>query len=270
MGRFILIDFKKKEEQSKLRNLPGEYGRQFDDWVACFANDGTPPNQEECATLEAEKMADLMKDFDTAAGKLGRIQDEVPARKKVLESNLDRRRGRLYTRFSFHVQALQEQAAVTMQFCVDALKEYDSSLVEMLPTTGAAIANEIKKCMADCEQFIEASFPEGVAGLDSYDNVLPDGVPSYSKFKELVQLKETELKAKNAAAIPAEIEKIKATAAKRFQDQINEAILKAMAEIEQDLSDDTLPFLDQAAMVSLRSELMASAKEYGTSRLDQD
>jgi hypothetical protein len=268
MGRFILIDFKKKEEQSQLRSLAGEYGRQFDDWVARFHDDGTPPNQEQCAQLEADKIASLLEDFDTQAGKLKRVQDEVLQRKSVLVTNLDRRQGRLFTRFSFTVQALQEQAAATMQFCVDALKEYESSLVEMLPTTGAAIANEMKKCMADCEQFIEASFPEGVAGLDSYDEALPDGVPSYSKFKELVQLKETELKEKNAKAIPAELEKIKATAAKRFQAQINEAITKAMAEIEQDLSDDTLPFLDHAAMVSLRTELMASAKEYGTSRLD--
>jgi hypothetical protein len=267
---FILIDFKKKEEQSSLKHLVGEYGRQFDDWVARFANDGTPPNEEECATLEAEKIASLLEDFDAKAAELRRVKDEVPKRKTVLSSNLSRRQGRLFSRFCFTVQALQEQAAVTMKFCTDALNEYELSITDMLPTTGAAIANEIKNLMADCEQFIEASFPEGVSGLDSYDNVLPEGVPAYSEFKEMVQLKETELKKRNADAIPAEIEKIKATSAKRFQEQINQAITQAMVDIEQDLSDDTLPFLDQAAMSSLRQDLIASAKEYGTSRLDKD
>jgi hypothetical protein len=270
MGRFILIDFKKKAEQKELRQLAGEYGRTFDDWVARFANDGTPPNEEQCATLEADKITSLLQDFDQQAAALKRVQDEVPNRKNVLVSNLDRRKGRLYTRFCFHVQALQEQAASTMQFCLDALKEYETSLVEMLPTTDAAISNEIKKLMADCEQYIEVSFPDGVAGLDSYDNVLPQGIPSYSKFKEMVQVKETELKTKNAIEIPLELEKIKAISVKRFQEQINEAIIKAMAEIELDLSDDTLPFLDHDAMESLRKELMASAKEYGTSRLDNN
>jgi hypothetical protein len=269
MGRFILIDFKKKEEQNKLRQLAGEYGRTFDDWVAKFHDDGTPPNQEQCATLEAEKITSLLQDFDNQAKQLKRVQDEVPQRKHVLQANLDRRKGRLFTRFSKTVLALQEQAASTMQFCLDGLNEYKTSLVEMLPTSGAAIANEFKKLMADCEQYIEASFPEGVSGLDSYDNGLPDGMPSYSKFKELVQQTETELKTKNADMIPKEIETLKKTSAKRFQAQINEAITNAMIEIEQDLSDDvTLPFLDHAAMERFRKELMASAKEYGTSRLD--
>jgi hypothetical protein len=267
---FILIDFRKKEEQRQLKEFVGEYGRQFDDWVASFPNDGTPPNEEQCAIFEAEKIATLLEEFDTEAGKLSRVKDEVSKRKSVLVRNLARRNGRLFTRFSSTVQALQEQAAATMEYCMDALDEYEYGIKEMLPTTEAAIANEIKKLMANCEQFIEASFPEGVSGLDSYDDVLPDGMPSYSKFKEMVQKKETEINAKNAVAIPAEVEKIKANSVKRFQAQINEAITKAMVDIEEDLSDDTLPFLDQTAMAGLREELIASAKEYATSRLDKN
>jgi hypothetical protein len=63
--------------------------------------------------------------------------------------------------------------------------------------------------------------------------------------------------------------KVKENSKEMVKNKINEAIREAVNAIEIDLSDDVLPYLDESAMTALRVELIASAQEYGNSRLDE-
>jgi len=146
-------------------------------------------------------------------------------------------------------------------------KESNFCLTQILPTSEALLEQMFEGLTEHLTQYIETTFPDGVAGMDAYDDVLPDGLPSYAEFLESVEAKHEEFKAKNPEAIPGAIEEVKATSKLMFQDVVNKAISAAMEEIALDLSDDTLPYLDEDQMQALRDDLITDSNEYCASRM---
>jgi hypothetical protein len=270
MGKFILIDFRKREEIASLQKLVPQICVKMDQWIKNYdcGVDGTPPNADEAAKLEDEQMATLLSEFDESAGKLSRAKDKVPDRRALLERNLNRRKGNLFIKYSFQVEDLQNQAASTMKYCGETFEDFEQGLKNVMPTVESDIEIIFTNMMDNCKSYIEASFPGGVSGMDSFDDGMPDGVLSFSQFQEMVGKKKEEYLAKNQEAIGPTVEKVKLDSKKMFQTKINEAIREAVKAIEEDLSDDVLPYLDKEAMSALRQELVASAKEYGESRVD--
>lgn len=270
MGKkFILIDLRKREEARALDDLVRKLIADMDSWIADYgSDDATPPNNEECADLEAKKIEALLSRYDLEAATLKRVKDSHSVKRQALDLKLDSRKGRLYQKFRGTVENLEEQATMCMKFCVDTLKEYEASLKERFPINDGSILKEISACMLGAEQYINVVFPEGVVGLDKYDDTLPDGLPSYAAFKDMVIEKQGELMELNKAAIPNEIEKIKKDSRIRFRNSINDAIKEAIKDMENELFEEKLPFLTESEMDSLRSELIAYVKEYGESRLD--
>ena len=122
--------------------------------------------------------------------------------------------------------------------------------------------------LVTCAYLPQTTFPDGVTGMDSYDDVLPEGLPSYATFLESLETKKVEYQAKNVDAIPAAVEQVKADSKRMFQETINKAVEKAIEDIVMDLSDDQLPYLEEDAMQALREELVAAAKEYGATRIE--
>mmetsp|Transcript_17587 Transcript_17587/g.26066 ORF Transcript_17587/g.26066 Transcript_17587/m.26066 type:complete len:272 (-) Transcript_17587:65-880(-) len=270
MGRFVLIDFKKRAEQKRLRLLVSDTEKKLDMFIKAYPNDGTPPTEDECTKLTDDQVTTLLEAFDTEAGKskLPRIQDEVPKKRATLVKRLSYRKGKLYSRFSKAVEALTDQAASIMNYCVSAMKENDDELEGLIPVAEKRIEEEFAELLTDVTAHINDNYPEGVTGLDSYDEGLPEGIPTFAEYKEMLKTKEEEWKAKNKEAIPAGIDRLKVNYQAMVKKTLNAAIEEAMVEIEKDLSDDTVPYLEEGAMVQLRAELIASAKEYCTSRLD--
>jgi hypothetical protein len=124
---------------------------------------------------------------------------------------------------------------------------------------------------ARCESTVLCSFTKVVlsfAGLDAFDDALPDGIPSYNEFQRTVMASENQLKVKNKDAIPGELEKIKESSKAALKTSINEAIQKAVADMVLDFQDDTLPYLDESDMAAFRKELAKVAEEYGASRIE--
>mmetsp|Transcript_1980 Transcript_1980/g.4887 ORF Transcript_1980/g.4887 Transcript_1980/m.4887 type:complete len:269 (-) Transcript_1980:344-1150(-) len=266
---FILIDMKKREERRKLRALVPTYVKEFDHWINTYPNDGTPPTVTECSDLEETKVNEILEKFDAEAGNLKRVADEVSDRRHLLEHNLKSRKGYLFYKFSDTVDALQDQAARTMKQCLEQLNQSVKELNSILPVQESVISKEFDDLIKGCEEYITATYPEGVSGIDSYDDVLPDGIPSYADFLKLVKEKEEAFKKANKDAVEPEIEKVKASSKEMFKTVINKAVANAMAEIEADLSDDVLPFLTESQMMVLRADLIAASKEYGESRMDK-
>jgi hypothetical protein len=272
MGRkkFILIDFKKREERSALQKLVPEMGMKLDKWIHDYdCGDATPPNETEAKALEDAQIAKLLTEYDTyTSDKLRRVAEEHAERRLQLVKNLDKRTGRLFRKYSDQVSALKNQAADTMQYCVDTFESFEESLGDVLPTSDADLDKLFEGHLEQIQNYIESTFPDGVAAMDSYDDALPGGLPAYPAFKEMVAAKKEEYKAKNAEAIPDAVEKVKASSKDMFKDVINKAVETAIEEIVEGLSDDALPYLDEDAMQGLRDELIAAAKEYGASRIE--
>ena len=112
-------------------------------------------------------------------------------------------------------------------------------------------------------------FPEGVSGLDAFDDALPNGTPSYTEFQRSVMASEHKLKVANKEAIPGELAKVKESSKDGFKLAVNEGIQKAIAEIVLDLQqEETLPYLEEDEMEAFRKELIKSAEEYGASRME--
>mmetsp|Transcript_33047 Transcript_33047/g.46921 ORF Transcript_33047/g.46921 Transcript_33047/m.46921 type:complete len:269 (-) Transcript_33047:108-914(-) len=266
---FILIDFKKKDERKRLRKLVPHFVQQMAMWVSIYQNeDGAPPNEEECQALEDEQIAMLVDKFNAEADNLQRVKEEHSRVRDRLELELGLYRGRLFSKFSDEVDALKNQAEDTLKYCMKSLQEEEEELKESMPMAENQIEAEFKQLLASMTAHIDRVYPGGVDGLDSYDDELPEGIPSFADFKAMLVDKEAEYKEMNQETIPAALEEIKGNTTTMVKTKINEAIKAAMKDIVEDLSDDVLPYLDEDAMAGLRAELIASAKEYGTSRLD--
>jgi hypothetical protein len=269
MGKFIFIDFRKREEAAALQKMVPELCLKMDKWIQNYTNeDGTPPNEDEAGMLEMEEICKILEEFDQGALKCKRVQDMWPERRSLLEKNLSRRKGKLFAKFSDQVEALQEQAATTMMYCMETFADFEQGLENLLPTRESDIDIVFGNMMDNCKGYIEASFPEGISGMDAYDDGFPDGTPSFAQFQEMVSTKQAEYKQKNKDAVGPAIKKVKEHSLASFKFKLNGAIEAAVKEIEEDLSDDSLPYLDEATMIILRKELVASAKEYAKSRLD--
>mmetsp|Transcript_1976 Transcript_1976/g.5457 ORF Transcript_1976/g.5457 Transcript_1976/m.5457 type:complete len:271 (-) Transcript_1976:1614-2426(-) len=267
---FILIDFKKRKEHDELRTMVPTLVKKLDNWINVYPNDGTPPTEPECSDLEDEKINELLAEFDEKAGSLGRVKDEVPDRRHLLAHNLNSRKGYLFYKFSDTVDALQDQAAKTMTVCLETLNQSVKELNSIIPTKDDAITWEFEQVVKRCEEYVTATYPEGVTGLDAYDDVLPEGIPSYADFLTLVKEKEESFLQANKDSVQPAIDDVKAKSKATFRGIINKAIENATAEMVADLSDDTLPYLGEAEMEELRAELIAGAKEYAESRLDKE
>lgn len=150
-------------------------------------------------------------------------------------------------------------------------KAFEQALLTSFPVAESTIQQELAEFLTQTTQYIEDTFPEGVKGLDAFDDALPNGTPSYTEFQRQVMASENKLKVANKDAIPGELKKVKESSKAGFKLAINEAIQKAVANIVLDLNDDTdsmLPYLDEAEMESFRKELVKSAEEYGASRME--
>jgi hypothetical protein len=267
--RFVLIDFKKREDRSSLQKLVPEIGMKLDKWIRDYdSGDATPPNEDEAKALEDDKIAELLAEFDTKAGQLWRVEVEHAGRREQVVKNMDKRKGRLFRKYSDQVSALKNQAADTMEYCMDTFQSFEESLADVLPTFETNLDEIFESHLGQIQNYIESTFPDGVTGMDSYDDALPEGLPSYPKFKDMVAAKKEEYKAKNTEAIPGAVDKVKASSKDMFKDVINKAVETAIEEIVEDLSDDVLPYLDDDAMQALRDELIAATKEYGASRIE--
>mmetsp|Transcript_3405 Transcript_3405/g.4968 ORF Transcript_3405/g.4968 Transcript_3405/m.4968 type:complete len:275 (+) Transcript_3405:69-893(+) len=274
MGKFILIDLKKRDEKKKLRELCHEIVKDFSEWVRNYeVDDNTPPNEEECAALEEAKFEELKAAFQEQAQHLRRITTLVEMKTLDTYAALDMRRGYLYRRFADDVEELEEQAGRMLTHCVKTLETKVSEVSDMLPMTEAQIGEEMEQMKNVLTGWIETNFPDGVGGLDSYDDELPDGTPSYSEFLESVGAAEADLMEKNAAAIEAEVAEAKEEYSTMLKVKVNEAINKAVEEIIQDINEDAkeeeFDYLDEDARAELLETLAQEVKDYGASRLDE-
>lgn len=271
---FVLIDFKKIAERKELKQLVPTIDDVMDDWIAAYGEgDETPPTEDECAALEDEQINERLAQFDEEAEKLWRVADEVPERRELLVANLELKRGKLFRKFSGVVASLMEQAEVTMKRCMQELDSSEDEVKKEIPTTEETIESEFELIKERCTKYVEKTYPDGVAGLDSYDEGLPEGIPTFAEFMEMVDTKKEEYKQMNAEAIPASIERVKENSRVMFSGKVNDAIKAAMAaietEIDSDVTAESLPFLSEDDVEALRATLLEASKEYCTSRLDE-
>ena len=263
---FILIDFKKRDERKRLHRLTPDLLKKMDRWISSCTD--STPSEEECKALEEAQIAKLTEEFDKEAARLKRVKDEVPKEREEFVQFLGWKRGKLYLKFSDAIGALKQQAQDTLKQCADSFSKFEKEQKESFPVGEDELTTELAEFLADTNKFVEDTYPEGVKGLDGYDDELPAGVQSYAEFLAMVAAKESELKEANKKAIPAAVDQLKSGSKARFQNIINEAVMKATDEIVKDLSDDVLPYLEEGEMAALRQELIESAKAYGKTRLE--
>jgi len=188
---FILIDFGKREERGKLKKLVSVLTRRMDIWIGSQYNDGTPPPEDTCSELEDAFIAQLMEEYKkgTSEGRLNRVKGEHELYRQKLETTLNKKKGLLYARFSGTVDKLRSKAVLVLNSCVDALNESEGELRAGFPVAPETIEKEFEELIAGVNEEIEAIYPNGVKGLDDYDDGLPDGVPSHLQWLEQVASK---------------------------------------------------------------------------------
>ena len=197
-----------------------------------FENDGTPPNEEQATAWEDEKFGELNSTYDERAKEsTGRDpkddKDSMSVRKRQLNRALQARRGKLFGRFSEAVGNLKAQAEAAIKSAEEDLAELDGEIEENLPMKPSEITSQYDALVTRVEENINSSFPDGVEGLDNYDDGLD--CQSYADYKTSV-----------TAAQEAMLEKAVEATAQATADY-KQGILDA---IEADLADDELDFAE--------------------------
>jgi|LauGreSBDMM110SN_4_FD.fasta_scaffold98739_1 hypothetical protein len=218
------------KELEHLDNIVEDELKDFDRFVNGLQNDGTPLNEEQATELENKKFQEAEDNYERRAHKsTGRKaedkDDNISVRLRQLKRGLNARKGKIFAKFSGTVGDLKGQAATTLSNCVESLNAFEEDTREKLPLLSSTIESEYASLRRNLDDQINSSFPDGINGLDNYDDSLPDGIPSYKQFVENFEASKAAINAANDAAKEATKAQIK----DGFLDDLKAAI----AEIDE-------------------------------------
>lgn len=238
---------------TELRNLDEivkDLVTTMDVLILQFENDGTPPNEEQAKDWETEKFKELKANYNERAKEAtGRDpkddKDSMSVRKRQLNRKLQSRRGKLFARFSDAVGDLKGQAENAIKSAEEELAEMEADIEEALPIKPSEITSQYDELMARVEENINASFPDGVEGLDNYDDGLD--CQSYADFKTSVAAAQEAMQAKAVEASVA--------ATNEYKEGIVEAIASDLADDEIDYAEDGGEGIKAAILESIKAAL---------------
>lgn len=254
-------------ELKDLDALVDRLTKDYDQWIAHYPNDGTPPTKDQCKAEEDAKSAKLNDEYDGKASDLCDRKpkdkdDNISVRKRQLNRNLSARDGKLFGRFSGEVSGLQDLAAKTLATALAATDDFDDTVRVQMPMSAELLIAEFEKMKVDIESQIDNSFPGASEGLDNYDDALPNGIPSYKALKARWPGILDSVMAENAAAIDAAVEAIRAQSADTLR-----AAVKAACESERErYAALELAWLPADRLAELKAQLEETTYGYGISR----
>lgn len=263
---------KARFERATINKVVRVLGKSMDMWISLHKDFGVPPSAEECTTLEDVRIQELMDEYrrkvSDALGREILSPDElVDNREALLETELKAKKGLLFQKYSGVVKKLEEQAAEHLGKALSGLADKVDEVRGMMPVQLATMEEEFQELMEELTEDIESRYPEGVSGLDKFDDALPTGIPSWEMFLVQVEEQKTKLAAENAIAVAKQIDAMKKSAEAIIKEKINAAIRATIDEIKLDLSDDVITFIDDADSEKLVRDLMDITEAYGASRL---
>ena len=261
-----------RHERETINKVVRVLSKSMDLWISLYQDYGTPPTADECVTLEDTRISELMAEYrPKVAQALGRVITVpdllVDNREAELATALRERKGQLCQKFSGVVKQLEVQAAEQLGKAVAELAVKVEEVKGMFPTKQTVIEQEFQELLNELTQDIEARFPDGVSGLTKYDDILPEGVPTWETFLGQVEAQKSNVIEENAIAVLEQIATMKKSAEEVMKEKINDSIRAAIEEIKADLSDDVISFLDDGDRDALCKELMEITESYGMSRL---
>lgn len=261
-----------KDDSKHLAKLVNEKGIEMDNFIEGFPDDPLP-TEEQCVEAEDGHIAFLLERFvieapdKTHRESTGEEDDPMEIKKGQLAEILEMRKGYLFGRFAEGVEALEEKAAKMLSHCVKALEKVEKELKEEMPVKPANVSETFSDLLASLTKFVNGKYPDGIEGLDQYDDNLPEGIPSWSEFKDQVASKEEEMMAANEEEIGKGVEDIKTHNNEDIKEAVDDAIKAAIEDLKKDLGSDPYDFLDDDAAETLRGELIAAADEHCSARL---
>ncbi len=239
------------KELEELDDLVEDELKKFDKFLKELTNDGTPLNEDQAAKLEKEKFDEAEDNYEKRAHKkTGRKaedkDDNISVRLRQLQRGLKARKGKIYAKFSGAVADLKSQAAETLSNCVETLQSFEEDTRAKLPLLASSIEAEYSSLRKNLDDQINSSFPDGIPGLDNYDDDLPEGTPNYKQFIHKLKESREEILAANEAA--------KESAKVQIRDGFLDDLRAAIAEI------DELPigFLTEEESAELKNRMRAA------------
>jgi len=217
------------KELEHLDNIVESELKNFDEFLKDLKNDGTPLNEDQAAELEQKKFNEAEENYERRAEKscdrkAEDKDDNISVRLRQLQRGLKARKGKIFAKFSGAVGNLKDQAAETLSNCVESLSSFEEDTRSKLPLLSSTIESEYATLRRNLDDQINTSFPDGIAGLDNYDDDLPEGIPNYRHFVRKLDNSKEEMMTANEAAK----ESTKAMIKDGFLDDLKAAI----AEIE--------------------------------------
>lgn len=268
---FLFIDFGKIEDERGHKRLVFNLIQRMDTWIRNFENDGTPPNEEEAAVLESDKITEIMQAYEEESQKFPKAAHKFDSRREKMSVKLDARRGKLYRKFSDDVEELKDLAEQVVKDALEEFEEFCSDLEDLdRPLSAKNVDERFDEFDETMRAFVDMNYPEGVTGIDSYDDELP---MTWEDFGKLQQEKRAETQAKNEERRKTAKDEARKGIVTDFRSKVNGAIKSIMDEMESELTELTtekLPYLNDSELSEFRDELIAQANDYKNSRLESE
>lgn len=116
-------------------------------------------------------------------------------------------------------------------------------------------------------EHVASSFPDGIEGLDNYDDGLPDGVPSWQEFLASVEVAKASLLTESLESIAVGKLEIADVLAADMKQQVDDAVRETMNNFRARLKSTSVAFLNEEQNAEFVESLMASVNDYEGSRL---
>eukprot|EP00604_Paraphysomonas_vestita_P001854 CAMPEP_0174821816 /NCGR_PEP_ID=MMETSP1107-20130205/9845_1 /TAXON_ID=36770 /ORGANISM="Paraphysomonas vestita, Strain GFlagA" /LENGTH=383 /DNA_ID=CAMNT_0016039239 /DNA_START=52 /DNA_END=1203 /DNA_ORIENTATION=- len=191
-------------EVKELEEINKDLLKEADEQIASH---NTPLQKEEATAIEQGIFNAILEKYDRKAHKKLKRNassdnnDNINVYKRKLQRGLDSRAGKIYGKFANEVTALNDAAANTLRSVVETLAEFDNFAKSRLPLLVEDLDRDIASTFASITDQVQNSFPGGVAGIDAYDDHLPDGIPSWVNFQAQFEATATALRELNTVRI---------------------------------------------------------------------
>lgn len=191
-------------EIKELEEIVKDLLKETDDEIAAHA---TALQKEEADAVEQALFNRINEKYDRKASKKLKRDpssddnDNINVHKRKLQRGLAARSGKIYSKFASEVTALNDAAAATLRAAVESLTEFEHYAAARLPLLSGDLDSEIASTFASITDQVQNSFPGGVAGIDAYDDNLPEGVPNWVNFQAQFNATADALRALNATRI---------------------------------------------------------------------
>ena len=191
-------------------------------------------------------------------------KDDINEKREWVKERLEKRKNKLWDRFSEDAKDMFKKARKVMQQCQDELEANNAEVAAGLPAKREWIINEYTELVDVQTAYIEENFPEGIAGLDNYDD--GERCISWEDWKAACLAAQEEALEANETCRAEMLASLK----ENMTAMLNAKVREAIEAVKEDVCDDEIAFLEDEEVDAFRAEMAEACDAYLAEKLPEE